>query len=487
MATTAIEGRMFLAGRWTEGNGRKRTEVRSPASGEVLGAVPVSSTEDVDEAARAARDAVEVLDAMTVFERAKLLHAAAEIMDSRKEELGRLLSLEQGKPLHTEGIAEIEESAENFRVAAEDVKRLTTEVLPSEDPNKKMFTFRKPNGVYALITPWNFPFVIPSELLAPGLAGGNACILKPSEFTPLIAIRMVEILEEVGFPPGSVSLVFGEAETGQALVTHPAVDAIGFVGSHETGEAIVRAAGLKRTLMELSGNGPQIVLDDANIDAAASLATFGATYVSGQCCVATERVLVAESVHDQFLERVMAEARDVVVGDPLDAKTTMGPLNNRPVAEKFARHVADARERGVEMPVGGGRLEGQPTDLYYELTVADRVPTDSLLFREESFGPVVPITTFSDDEEAIRLANDSHLGLQASVFTSSLKRAFTFIDRLRVGNVVVNDTTDYWEAMEPFGGASGTRTGWGRVGGKYGLMDMTDLRTAVIDYRNTRD
>jgi succinate-semialdehyde dehydrogenase/glutarate-semialdehyde dehydrogenase len=165
----------------------------------------------------------------------------------------------------------------------------------------------------------------------------------------------------------------------------------------------------------------------------------------------------------------------------------MGPLNNRPVAEKFARHVADARDRGVEMPVGGGRIEGKPTDLYYELTVADGVPTDALMFREESFGPVVPITTFSDDEEAIRLANDSHLGLQASVFTSSLKRAFTFIDRLRVGNVVVNDTTDYWEAMEPFGGASGTRTGWGRVGGKYGLMDMTDLRTAVIDFRNTRD
>ena len=487
MATTAIEGRMFLAGQWTEGNGGQETEVRSPATGEVLGAVPISSGKDVDEAARAARDAVGVLDSMTVFDRAKLLHAAAEIMESRKEELGRLLSLEQGKPLRTEGIAEIEESAENFRVAAEDVKRLTTEVLPSEDPNKKMFTFRKPNGVYALITPWNFPFVIPSELLAPGLAGGNACILKPSEFTPLIAIRMVEILEEAGFPPGSVSLVFGEAETGQALVTHPAVDAIGFVGSHETGEAIVRAAGLKRTLMELSGNGPQIVLDDANIEAAASLATFGATYVSGQCCVATERVLVAESVHDEFLERVVAEARDVVVGDPLDERTTMGPLNNRPVAEKFARHVADARDRGVEMPVGGGKVEGRPTDLYYELTVADRVPTDALLFREETFGPVVPITTFSGDEEAIRLANDSHLGLQASVFTSSLKRAFTFIDRLRVGNVVVNDTTDYWEAMEPFGGASGTRTGWGRVGGKYGLMDMTDLRTAVIDFRNTRD
>jgi acyl-CoA reductase-like NAD-dependent aldehyde dehydrogenase len=479
--------RMFIAGEWTDGRGEETIEVRSPATGEGLDTVPVSTAQDVDEAVRGARSGLEAMDAMTAFDRARLLHRAAEIMEERKEDLGRLLSLEQGKPLHTEGIAEIEESAENFRVAAEDVKRLATEVLPSEDPHKKMFTFRKPNGVYAVITPWNFPFVIPSELVAPGLAGGNAVILKPSEFTPLIGAKMIEILEEAGFPRGAVSLVFGEAATGQALVTHEGVDAIAFVGSHETGEAIVRAAGLKRTLMELSGNGPTIVLDDADLRSAASLATFGATYVSGQCCVATERVLVHEDAHDEFLELVVKEAEQVVLGDPLDEGTTMGPLNNRPVAEKVERHLADARGRGVSFPVEGGRAEGFPTDLYFGLSVADRVSTDTLLFREESFGPVVPISTFSSDEEAIDLANRSHLGLQAAVFTSSLKRAFTFIDRLRVGNIVVNDTTDYWEAMEPFGGASGTRTGWGRVGGKYGLMDMTDLRTAVIDYHNTRD
>jgi acyl-CoA reductase-like NAD-dependent aldehyde dehydrogenase len=478
---------MYIAGSWTDGAATETIEVRSPATGESLGEVPVATAEDVDRAARAARQGQEAMEAMTVFDRARLLHRAADLMEERKEDLGRLLAVEQGKPLRTEAVAEIEESAENFRIAAEDVKRLTTEVLPSEDPNKKMFTFRKPNGVYAAISPWNFPFVIPSELLAPALAGGNAVIFKPSEYTPLIGAKMVEILEEAGFPPNAVSLVFGEAATGQALVTNPAVDAIAFIGSHETGEAIVRAAGLKRTLMELSGNGPQIVLDDANLEAAASLAAFGATYVSGQCCVATERVLVHQAVHDEFVDRLVKEAGDVRLGDPLAEDTTMGPLNNRPVAEKVDRHLQDARDRGVEILLGGGRADGFPTDLYYELTVIDGVPTDSLLFREESFGPVLPVTTFADDEEAIRLANDSHLGLQAAVFTSSLRRAFTFIDRLRAGNVVVNDTTDYWEALEPFGGASGTRTGWGRVGGKWGLMDMTDLRTAVVDYRNTAD
>jgi acyl-CoA reductase-like NAD-dependent aldehyde dehydrogenase len=482
-----MSGAMFIAGSWTDGAATGTIEVRSPATGESLGEVPVATAEDVDRAARAAREGQEAMEAMTVFERARLLHRAADLMEERKEDLGRALALEQGKPLRTEAVAEIEESAENFRIAAEDVKRMTTEVLPSEDPHKKMFTFRKPNGVYAAISPWNFPFVIPSELIAPALAGGNAVIFKPSEYTPLIGAKMIEILEEAGFPSNAFSLVFGEAATGQALVTNPAVDAIAFIGSHETGEAIVRAAGLKRTLMELSGNGPQIVLDDANLEAAASLATFGATYVSGQCCVATERVLVHEAVHDELVERLVKEAGEVRLGDPLAEDTTMGPLNNRPVAEKVDAHLQDARDRGVEVLVGGGRAEGFPTDLYYDLTVIDGVPSDSLLFREESFGPLLPVTTFADDEEAIRLANDSHLGLQAAVFTSSLRRAFTFVDRLRAGNVVVNDTTDYWEALEPFGGASGTRTGWGRVGGKWGLMDMTDLRTAVIDYRNTAD
>ncbi|HEX2032331.1 MAG TPA: aldehyde dehydrogenase family protein, partial [Actinomycetota bacterium] len=442
-----MTNRMLIAGRWTEGLGDDAIEVRSPATGEMLGAVPVATVEDVDAAARGARAAAEALETMTVFDRARLLHRAADLMDERKDDLGRLLALEQGKPLRTEAEPEIEEAAENFRIAAEDVKRLTTEVLPSEDPNKKMFTFRKPNGVYAVITPWNFPFSIPSELLAPALAGGNTVVFKPSEYTPLIGLRMAEILHEAGFPEGSVSVVFGEAATGQALVTHPAVDAVAFVGSHETGEAIVRAAGLKRTLMELSGNGPQIVLDDADLGAAAAMATYGATYVSGQCCVATERVLVAEPVHDEFVELLLKEAGQVRLGMPLDEETTMGPLNNAPVAEKMDAHLADARDRGVEVLVGGRRAEGFPTDLYYELTVADRVGTDTLLFRDESFGPVVPVTTFRDDEEAIRLANDSHLGLQAAVFTSSLKRAFTFVDRLRAGNVVVNDTTDYWEAL----------------------------------------
>jgi succinate-semialdehyde dehydrogenase/glutarate-semialdehyde dehydrogenase len=274
---------------------------------------------------------------------------------------------------------------------------------------------------------------------------------------------------------------------GAALVGHPGVDAVAFVGSDTTAEAIVRTAGLKRTLIEASGNGPQIVCDDADLTAAAEAAVFGAEFTAGQCCVATERLLVQESAHDELVELVLRRLEQVRLGDPHDEDTTLGPLNNEPVAAKMDAHLADAADRGYEVLSGGGRAGGYPTDLYYPLTVVDGVDTEGMLFTDESFGPVLPITTFRDDEDALRLANASHLGLQAAVFTSSLTRAFRYVNGLRAGSVVVNDSTDFWEPHPPFGGASRTRTGWGRIGGKYTLLDMTDLRTAIIDVQNTRD
>jgi acyl-CoA reductase-like NAD-dependent aldehyde dehydrogenase len=482
-----MPNQLLIAGEWTDGKAESSIEVRSPATGEPLGSVPSATPADVDAAVQGARRGAEAMEALPPFERAARCHRAADLIERDREELGRLLTTENGKPLHTEALPEVDEAVENFRWMAEEAKRLETPNLPGADPDKLVMTFRKPNGVYAVISAWNFPLGIPSELLAPGLAGGNACILKPSEHTPLVAVRLVELLLEAGFPEGALSLVFGDGDVGRELVSHPGVDAIAFVGSQATGEAIVRAAGLKRTLIEASGNGPQIVLDDALLPAAAEAAVYGASFAAGQCCVATERLLVHEAVHDEMVELVLSEAAKVRLGDPLAADTTMGPLNNEQIAARMDAHVADARGRDVAVLAGGSRAPGFPTDLYYELTVADAVGPDALLFREESFGPVVPITTFADDDEALRLANDSDLGLQAAVFTSSLKRAFRFVHGLRAGSIVVNDTTDFWEPHPPFGGASGTRTGWGRIGGKYTLLDMTDLRTAVIDVEKTRD
>ncbi|MFO7589360.1 MAG: aldehyde dehydrogenase family protein [Acidimicrobiia bacterium] len=479
--------KLLIAGAWTDGAATDEIAVTSPATGEHLGSVPRASAADLEAAVAGARRGAEAMEAMPPFERARLLHLAADRIEAARDELGHLVALENGKPLHTEALPEVDEAVENFRWMAEEAKRLETPNLPGADPNKLVMTFRKPNGVYAVISAWNFPIGIPSELLAPGLAGGNACILKPSEYTPLAAARLVELVLEAGFPDGAISLLYGDGDLGRDLVSHPGVDAIAFVGSQGTAEAIVRAAGLKRTLIEASGNGPQIVLDDALLPAAAVAAVYGASFASGQCCVATERLLVHESIHDELLELVLAEAATVRLGHPLDEATTMGPLNNPAVAAKMDAHVADARARGIAIPFGGARADGFPTDLYYELTVADGVGTDAVMFREETFGPVLPITTFRDDDEALRLANDSDLGLQASVFTSSLKRAFRFVHGVRAGSIVVNDTTDFWEPHPPFGGAAGTRTGWGRIGGKYTLLDMTDLRTAVIDVHQTRD
>ncbi len=478
---------LLIGGQWVQGGADQPLAVHSPSTGEHLADVSTASPADVDATVAAAREAQVVLEAMPPFERAELLHATADLLDERAEDLARQLTSEQGKPIATEARGEIEESAEIFRWAAEEVKRLETPVLPGADPNKKVLTFRRANGVYACITPWNFPMNIPAELLAPGLGGGNAVILKPSEFTPLTGAALVEACLDAGFPPGAISVLHGGGDVGGALVSHDGVDAVAFVGSMETADRIVRAAGLKRTLIEASGNGPQIVCDDADLEAAADAAVYGAEFASGQCCVATERLLVQESVHDELRELLLARAGQVVLGDPHDEATTLGPLNNEPVAAKMDAHLADATDRGYEVLLGGERASGWPTDLYFPLTIVDGVGTDGLLFTDESFGPVVPMTTFTDDEDAIRLANSSPLGLQAAVFTSSLTRSFRYIDRLQAGTVVVNDSTCFWEPHPPFGGASGTKTGWGRIGGKYTLLDMTDLRAAVIDVSKTRD
>jgi acyl-CoA reductase-like NAD-dependent aldehyde dehydrogenase len=278
-----------------------------------------------------------------------------------------------------------------------------------------------------------------------------------------------------------VNVIYGDGAVGERLISDENVDCVGFVGSHTTAEKIVRAAGLKRSLIEASGNGPVIVCADADLARAAKGAVFGGFFCAGQVCCATERVLVDRSVHDDFLAEVVRAAEEWKLGDPFDDDTLVGPMNNEPTAQKMDRHLEDALGKGAEIVAGGRRDPDRPTELYYQPTIVDGVGTDTLINRDETFGPIVPLITVSSDDEALAVANDSYLGLQAAVYTSSLQRAFRFLDHLRVGNVVVNDSTDYWEAHEPFGGASGTRTGWGRIGGRYTMLDMTDLKTVVLD------
>jgi acyl-CoA reductase-like NAD-dependent aldehyde dehydrogenase len=481
MATAVKTLQNFIGGEWVEATGEDSREIVSPATGERIADVPNASEDDIARAARAAREAQPRWAALTAWERASVCHAIADLIDERKDDFARELSLEQGKPYAAEAIPDIEETAENFRIAAEDVKRMESAIIPSQDANKRILTFRKPNGVYAGITPWNFPTLIPVELIAPGIAAGNTIVMKPSEWTPVAMANFVQIMADAGLPEGVVNVIYGDGRVGERLIQDENIDCVGFVGSHTTAEKIVRAAGLKRSLIEASGNGPVIVCADADVEAAAKGAVFGGFFCAGQVCCATERVLVDKRVHDDFLSAVVAEAEGWKLGDPFDEETLVGPMNNEPTAQKMDRHLEDAVEKGAEIVVGGSRDDGRPTGLYYQPTVVDNVGVDTLINRDETFGPIVPLITVDSDDEALAVANDSHLGLQAAVYTRSLKRAFTYLDNLRVGNVVVNDSTDYWEAHEPFGGASGTRTGWGRIGGRYTMLDMTDLKTVVLD------
>jgi acyl-CoA reductase-like NAD-dependent aldehyde dehydrogenase len=487
VATTVRTLENLIGGEWVDPSGDEAREIVSPATGEKLADAPNASRDDVRRAARAAREAQAGWAAASAWERADVCHAIAAAIEERKEELARELTLEQGKPYAAEALPDVEESAENFRVAAEDVKRMESAILPSQDVNKRILTFRKPNGVYAGITPWNFPTTIPAELLAPGIAAGNTFVMKPSEWTPIAMANLAQAMVDAGLPAGVVNVVYGAGDVGEALVTDENVDCVAFVGSHTTAEKIVRAAGLRRTLIEASGNGPVVVCADADLELAAKGAVFGGFFCAGQVCCATERVLVDRRVHDAFLEAVVQEAERWKLGDPFDDETLVGPLNNEPTARKMDDHLEDATGKGAEVVVGGGREEGRPTRLYYRPTVVDNVGLDTLINRDETFGPIVPLITVEGDDEALRVANDSYLGLQAAVYTRSLRRAFTYLDNLRVGNVVVNDSTDYWEPHEPFGGASGTRTGWGRIGGRYTMLDMTDLKTVVLDFGGLED
>jgi succinate-semialdehyde dehydrogenase/glutarate-semialdehyde dehydrogenase len=470
---------LYVAGKYTEGLGITSAPVISPVNGEHLADLPIPLPTELDEAVGAARRAFEEYRHWSVHERAELCHRVARLIEANADELARLTTLEQGKPL-AEARTDVADSASLFADSAEDAKRLYGETIPSTARDKRMFTFHAPVGVWAAITPWNFPLMIMCEFVGPALATGNAVVAKPPDLTPLACLALGGILNEAGVPAGLVSILPGGGGVGDALVRHPGIDAIGFVGSSATGERIVRSMGLKRSIMEMSGNGPLVVCVDADIEAAAAAATYGAYWNAGQVCCASERVIVDASVHDEFTAACVRAAGVVRLGDPFLASTTLGPMNNEATASKMDRHVSDAQQRGARLVLGGRRAAHFPTQLYYEYTLLDAVTPDMLVAREESFGPILPIMVGQGDDELLRLANDTELGLQAAVFTRSLTRAFRYGEQLRAGSVVVNESTDYFEGAQPFGGAAGTRTGWGRVGGLAQLRDMTDLRTMIV-------
>jgi acyl-CoA reductase-like NAD-dependent aldehyde dehydrogenase len=397
------------------------------------------------------------------------------------EELSELITLETGKPIRDSRIEMRRGTAEHFRRAAEDVLRKTGKVLPDsmEHSNtKRIVVVQEPIGVVAAISPWNFPVDIAAIPIVYGLALGCTVVWKPSEYAPLCAQLFAEVLHDAGFPAGTFNLVHGRGDTGSALVRHPDVGAVVFTGSVETGEAVARDAGLKSRVLELGGNGPQIVLKDADIPAAAEAAARGCFFLSGQCCTAAERVLVDESIKDEFVEALRERVEALRVGDPSLEETDMGPLRTPAVLARTQEHIRDALDRGASLVYGGG-----VQDQFHEPTILDGVTSDMRVAREETFGPVAPIMTFSTVEEALSIANETEFGLTASVFTQSLDSAWYVADELRHGTVHVNRSTNTWDQMAPFGGMK--KSGSGRELSTYIIDALTE--TKQITFTTVRD
>jgi acyl-CoA reductase-like NAD-dependent aldehyde dehydrogenase len=472
---------MFVDGAWTAALSGETFDADSPATGETIGAVPQGDRDDAKLAIGAANRAAGAWARTTAFERAAFMHRIADEVEKRTDTLTRTLTLDQGKPV-SEARDEVSELVQYWRNAAEDGKRLEGRLANSVSPGKRVLLVRRPRGVVGVITPWNWPYTMPAELIAPALASGNTVVWTPAPSTAIAAGALAECVVEADLPPGVFNLVTGPGATvGDEIARNPGTHGIGFIGSTATGQKVAAAAAGKAVILELGGNGPIVVMHDADLDLAAEATVTACFLCAGQSCTAGERLLVHRDVREEFvakLARLVTER--VLLGDPFDESTTLGPLNNAGVAQKMDEHVADAVERGATVVSGGSRAGGYPTDLYWQATILDGVPAESLVAQEETFGPVAPVVAIDSLEQAIELTNASPFGLLSAIFTRDLAKGLQFADAVRTGWVNVNESSNYWETHLPFGGRAGSQSGIGRVGGTAPMESFTELQTVVL-------
>ena len=486
MATTGIaavrraQDRLFIGGEWSDAASGATLATYNPATGAELARVAAGDAADVDRAVAAARAAFtdRTWARIDAADRGTLLWRIADAIEARAEDLARLEVLDNGKPLR-EAQIDIATAVDAFRYYAGWTTKLQGETIPVRG-NVLNYTLREPVGVVGAIIPWNFPLVMAAWKVAPALACGNTIVLKPAEQTPLTALELAAIAHEAGLPPGVLNVVTGEGETaGAALVRHPDVDKIAFTGSTAVGRMIMREAAdsLKKVSLELGGKSPNIVLDDADLDAAARGAFAGIFYNNGQCCTAGSRLLVHASVQDQLLEKIAERAAKMQPGDPLDPKRRMGPVISEEQLERVLGYIARGREEGAQVMVGGERASYE-NGWWVQPTIFRGVTPEQTIAQEEIFGPVLAALPFDSDDEAIALANRTVYGLAAGVWTSSLKRAHRFARELHAGTIWIN-TYHPLDAASPFGGYK--QSGFGRELGAYALDLYTQVKSVWVE------
>ena len=404
--------RMYIDGRWCDAATGDVASAFSPATGAAIGTVAQGDRADARRALGAASAAAPAWAALTPFQRAAHMHGVADLIGERRDALARVLSLDQGKPLHAEAYGEVDELTEYWRMAAEDAKRLPGELPASVSPGARVMLMRRPRGVVSVISPWNWPYTMPAELVAPTLACGNTVVWTPAPSTSICAAALAACVADAGLPPGVLNFVTGPGPVvGDELARHRDSDGVAFIGSTATGRSVALAAAGKATLLEMGGNGPLVVLADADLPAAVDAAMTACFLCAGQSCTAGERLLVAREIHDEFAARLAARvAETIVLGDPFAPGTTMGPLNNEAVAAKMDVHVADALARGARLMSGGSRERDLGSDLYWQPTILQDVPRHALVATEETFGPVAPIVAIDSLADAIELTNASPYG-----------------------------------------------------------------------------
>jgi len=470
--------KMFLAGQWCDG--RETIEVRNPYNGSIIDTVPKGTAGDVHRAVTALVDGARTMRNTTAHDRSQWLRRASMMLRERAEDFARTISAEEGKVL-AESRLEAARSAETLEVSAEEAKRIVGEMVPLDAaPNaagKLGFTLRVPCGVVAAITPFNFPLNLVCHKVGPAIAAGNAVLIKPASNTPLTALKLVQLLLEAGAPENAIACLTGPGgELGKAICRDDRIRKISFTGSAAVGEEICREAGLKRVTMELGGNGPVIVLDDADLDLAAQAISIGGYANAGQVCISAQRILTSETVASDFLDALKPRVAALTTGDQFAAETKMGPMVRAADAARVTEWIDEAVAAGAQL-VLGGRASGA----LHPPAILDRVDPNLRISRDELFGPAVAVTRCQTVEDAIRLANDSSYGLAAGVFTRDLDRALKFVREVDAGNLHVNWTTQWRVDLMPYGGLK--HSGFGKEGPKYAVREMTDEKMVVIHTR----